>query len=573
MLASLVAGLIAASVVAATTAGAGSGEDAATAQEAALVINEVLYDPVGKDAGFEFVEIFNPAPGPLCLEGWRLETGNGSYEDRWTLEWTGSRDDTVDGRSFFVIGEESVSPAPQGVTDLDLQNGPDACRLLSPGATADLVGWGEHTYSEYYEGNPAAAVPSGESLGRDPDGSDTGRNAVDFKGFDQPSPGDFNHPPCDLALVRAGLSRYADVSASTIDLVCVVTNSGTDPCGRGARIAIEVGPVADSVALSADVLPGGQSRDVLRIESPGSGLHRATFRLRCEGDKRAANDSLGLTFVIPPPPAVINEVMFCPSADDCEWLEILNRSDRALALDGWTIEDSGGRPKAIAAPPLEIEQGRTLVLVEDAAAFARAYGDSEEIAFMRPEDGWPTLNDVNGALGFADALVLRDASGTAVDSIAYGDDWSSAGLSVERIDPGGRSTDAANWSPHYGPGGGSPGRTNSVSFFLPRSGRILDVSPAKFSPDGDGRDDLAAISIRLAGRSVVSLGIYDLNGFLVRRLVDGETMEAGRVTFWDGRNDHGERATVGVYIIAVEVSAVSPGGVHRAKAPVVLLGR
>lgn len=542
------------------------------------MINEVLYDPEGKDAGFEFVEIFNVGSAAISLKGWRLETGNGSYEDRWTLEWTGGDEDTVGPHSFFVIGEESVDPPPQAVADLDLQNGPDACRLLAPAGIegipagiADLVGWGEHIYAEYYEGEPADAVASGASLGRDPDGNDADNNASDLREFDEPSPGGFNHPQCDLGLARAGISRHTGVLGLEVDLVCVVSNAGTSACGLGSGIAVEIGALADSASLSADVPAGQESKFVVRTASPGEGLHRAAFRLNCTSDTRPGNDTLAITFVIPPSPIVINEVMFRPASGDCEWLEVLNRSDRVFSLRGWTIEDSGGRPRAISAKPLAIEPSRMLVLVEDSEAFGRAYGDSNGIEFLRPDGGWPTLNDVDGALGFADALVLRDPSGTAVDSVVYRAGWSLPGVSVERIDPAGPSTGPANWSPHYGPGGGSPGLANSVSFFLPRGGRALDISPARFSPDGDGRDDLAAISVRVGSASAVSLAVYDLNGFLVRRLVDGERIEAGRVTFWDGRDGRGDMAPTGIYIVALQAGAA--GSVQRARAAVVLLRR
>ena len=76
-----------------------------------------------------------------------------------------------------------------------------------------------------------------------------------------------------------------------------------------------------------------------------------------------------------------------------------------------------------------------------------------------------------------------------VDSVAYGAGWAGPGKSVERIDPAGVSPNPANWSPHFGPSSGSPGGTNSVSFHLPTAGRVLTLSAATFSPDGDGMDD------------------------------------------------------------------------------------
>lgn len=39
-----------------------------------LVINEVAFDPVGADAGNEWIEIFNPGPDGVALKGWLLST-------------------------------------------------------------------------------------------------------------------------------------------------------------------------------------------------------------------------------------------------------------------------------------------------------------------------------------------------------------------------------------------------------------------------------------------------------------------------------------------------------------------
>lgn len=549
----------------------GSGEPAA-------VINEVLYDPPGTDTGLEFVEVFNPSGATVRLEGWRLESGNGSYANRWTLEWTGGAGDTISARSFFVVGEEMVTPGPDAVTDLDLQNGPDACRLVSPEGIADVVGWGEHVYREYYEGRPAAQAGSGLSLGRDPDGEDSQDNAADFVELDRASPGDFNHPPCDLAILRAGLSRYAGSSSPDLDINCVIQNMGTEPCGAGATVRASLGAVNAGSPLPESIAPGAQGKVVVRLAGPGEGLHDVRVWLECGSDRWKANDSLWTSVMVPPPPVVINEVMFRPAGSDCEWVEITNRSASPRSLAAWHLADTSGRPRMISDTDLALEAGGFLVLVEDPAAFAAMYGDSgsgdsNRIVFMKPKGGWPTLNDVDGPQGFADALVLKDPFGTTVDSVAYGQDWSRPGVSVERVDPGGSSTAASNWSPHYGSAAGSPGMPNSVALMVPQSESMLSLSPASFTPNGDGRDDMVAISVRLSAERSVRISVFDLNGRLVKRLVDGETVTAKRITFWDGSDDDGAEAPTGIYVVGLEVGAAPGGDTLRAKAVVVLTRR
>jgi len=69
---------------------------AATAGQAALVINELLYDPEGADAGKEFVEIMNTGPYAVTLDGVVLEAGDGSPAGRLGIViWTGSSERAI----------------------------------------------------------------------------------------------------------------------------------------------------------------------------------------------------------------------------------------------------------------------------------------------------------------------------------------------------------------------------------------------------------------------------------------------------------------------------------------------
>ncbi|MFZ1948182.1 MAG: lamin tail domain-containing protein [bacterium] len=534
-----------------------------------VVINEVLYDPAGKDAGLEFVELKNCGGQALALDGWALETGNGSYADRWRREWTGGAEDTLPAGGFFTIGEDMVSPAPDAVAELDLQNGPDACRLLSPAGACDLVGWGDHTYSEYFEGAPAPSATAGSSLGRDPDGTDTDTNGDDFAVFPRPSPGAFNHPRCDLWVSRAGPSRYASMSAATIDLVCLVANGGTAECGADARVWARVGTARDSCLVSSPVPAGETARVILSPPNPGGGLHPITVWLAAAEDAWPANDTLITSLVVPPPPLVVNEIMFKPAGLDCEWIEVLNRSPGDLSLTGWTLEDSGGKARIVTDGEAVMAPGSFLVLVEDPAGFEQVCPESLGCACLRPAGGWPSLNDTDGPLGFADAVCIRDPHGAAVDSVAYRESWARAGVSVERIDPAAVSRDPANWSPHCGHSGGSPGMPNSVAFILPSTGKLMELSAEVISPDGDGHDDVLAIAIRAGG--TVRLRVFDVNGRPVRSLLDGERVESGRVTFWDGRDAGGAAVPVGVYILLAEVTPPGGGGALGAKRPVVVV--
>jgi hypothetical protein len=537
------------------------------------MINEVFYDPAGSDGGYEFVELFNGSPDPVCLAGWQLETGNGSYENRWKLEWTGMNADTMAPHSFWVIGEARVLPTPDFVEDLDLQNGPDGCRLVRADGTQDVVGWGDLIYSEYYEGTPSVRSPSGSSIGRDPDGSDSDDNSVDFRALESPSPGDFNHPPCDLAVERAGLSRYTSTSGADLDIACRIASLGTHGCGEGGSVSAMGAGYAASTLLPYDLDPGQSIRLVVRVPSPGEGIHMLRVWHAHGHDRWHWNDTLTTSIVVRPPPVVINEIMFKPGTHECEWIELLCHGAGQANMRGWTLEDYTGRARSITGEDAAVIGGDYVLLVEDEEVFHLTHPEGGSALTLRPEGGWPTLNDVDGPLDLADVVVIRDSNGTMVDSVAYRQRWSEPGISVERVDPRARSWDSSNWSPHYGGTTGSPGARNSVSFYLPNDGNILSLSPQTFSPDGNGEHDLLAISLRFPAASLTRLSIFDINGRLVTRLIDGEVVEASRTTFWDGTRKDGSNVPMGVYLILLEAEAVSSGSTYGAKAPVILVRR
>ncbi len=537
-----------------------------------VVINEVLYDPDGADAGREFIELYNGTGADICLHYHEVATGNGAHAGRWKSEWQGTRADTIRAGGFFVIGEEAVRPAPDFITSLDLQNGPDACRLDSPGSAADVVGWGAHDFAEYYEGSPATGPAAGSSLGRSPDGIDTGDNSADFSPFPAPSPGDFNHPPFDLAVTRACLSRYAQPGHAALQVISNIANVGGSSCGAGAWVHLACCGCRDSSRLDADIEPGAYRRIAVDIPNVGEGLHGARLWQTHPLDRWHHNDTLATSILIWPAPVVVNEFIFKPASGGCEWVEVLNRSASFVSLEGWTLEDSGGKRRQLAEAGPLLAPGGYLLLVEDEDDFLAAYPGAG-CAALKPAGGWPTLNDTEGPRGYADMVVLRDAFGTRVDSVAYSAAWGKPGRSVERIDSQAKSERASNWSPHYGSSPASPGRPNSVSVTFSEPGGYLKIRPGTFSPDGDGADDLLSVSVEMPAPAVVRLKVFDINGRPFKTLLDGDLVEERRITFWDGSVKDGRPAPIGVYIVLLEASPTGGGRTIHSKMPVVLVRR
>jgi hypothetical protein len=207
------------------------------------VINEVFYNPLGADAGKEFVELYNPGESSLSLDGYVLESGNGANPNDWTVEWASGQGDRILAKGYFLIAESNYSTA-DFLADLDLQNGPDAVRLRKNSTIIDLVGYGSHQYPEYFEKTPAKLAREGFSLARS-DGIDSGNNSFDFS-ESLPSPQSSREDSIAIS-VKVIEPSVGAISASIMD---------DDPLAFGFQVApfpgvAKVVPVAVNLVFSS----------------------------------------------------------------------------------------------------------------------------------------------------------------------------------------------------------------------------------------------------------------------------------------------------------------------------------
>ncbi len=82
---------------------------------------------------------------------------------------------------------------------------------------------------------------------------------------------------------------------------------------------------------------------------------------------------------------------------------------------------------------------------------------------------------------------------------------------------------------------------------LPRVHALLANRPNPFNPE-------TAIDYELPGAEKVVLEIYNLQGQLVRQLVDGMRSGGRHRAVWDGRDARGKRVGSGIYFYRLETS-------------------
>jgi len=508
---------------------------AACAPPGRAIVAEVYYDAIGDDSGHEFVELMNPGAVAVALDGLRLEAGDGAGPGRWSLEWTGGALDSIAPGGRFVIGGARVEPPPQALATLDLQNGPDAVRLVWPDGAVEVVGWGAHAHAEYFCVAPAADAPSGSSLARVPDAADLGGNAADFRAA-APSPGRANQSRRNLALLAGSLAispewpdpghaataigRLANAGVDTIgvgELTLGVEIEGLDTPGAAparARGAARIArPASDQPPVLGPlvILPG----DTLTYEIPLDPLEAGGHRLRVTAsvprDEVPGDDRDTLRFLVGPGPLAVTEIQFHPEDGEGEWVEVRNRAPAPLDPAEFTLSDRGsarGVPRDGLGP---LPPDSLAVLAQDRAALLAAHPalDPARVWQVSP---WAALNNSDDSAGVADIVVIRDRDGLAGERIAYQARGVPGGVPIEWRDHA--------WLPGLDPRGSplAPPRT------LPPASRRLELAPSRV-PAGAGR-------VRLAWalpwpRARIRADLYDLDGRRIAELLP-ESGAAGR---------------------------------------------
>jgi hypothetical protein len=84
----------------------------------------------------------------------------------------------------------------------------------------------------------------------------------------------------------------------------------------------------------------------------------------------------------------------------------------------------------------------------------------------------------------------------------------------------------------------------------------LEVSPATFTPNGDGINDQLQVSyilLRALQQVPVDLSLYDLSGRLVRKLQNNGAINGPQLLVWDGRDDSGNTVPPGLYLLRLSI--------------------
>ena len=165
----------------------------------------------------------------------------------------------------------------------------------------------------------------------------------------------------------------------------------------------------------------------------------------------------------------------------------------------------------------------------------------------------PSLNNDSGN------VTLINPEGMTIDSFDYDEGMhyslidDTEGVSLERISASTNTTNRDNWtSAAESARFATPGYENSNNYAL--LGQDDFIVNERFSPDGDGFEDLMILSYNLEKTGfIANFKIYDAAGFVINQIATSELLGTQGIITWDGTNFDGIISNLGIYIVVGEL--------------------
>jgi len=524
-----------------------------------VVIDEIMADPTPQISlpSNEWIELKNISANPINLQNWRIgdATGQSGPMPNFVLQ----------PDSFVIVCTGSAVAAMQAygrvisVTSFpSLDNDGDQLFLKSnTGLTIHAVIYSISWYQNAVKSdggwtlemidtkNPCAGVSNWKASTDTKGGSPGIKNPVDAVNNDQSLPSVKNV----FAIDNLNIVVVFDEPVDSLKGATVANYSING--GLSIQSATSVSPLFDKVQLRLNSAMQANTVYTITVNNVTDCKNNSI------GSKNKAKiglpvDAVGMEMII-------NEILFNPKSGGSDYVEFYNRSNKIFDANRLYVanRNSSGTissTRLLSAIPYYVFPGDYIVVTEDAINLSLDYlVQNPDAVFV--VSSLPSFPDDEGD------VILLNFQGAVVDEVKYKDDWQFAllddpeAVSLERIDPDGVSQDAYNWHSAASTAGyGTPTYKNSQYKLLQSINAAIEVTPKVFSPDNDGRDDIATIQYKTTEPGyVANLTICDANGRPVRNLVKNGTLGLQGYWVWDGLDEKRLKLPVGTYILFTEI--------------------
>ena len=523
-----------------------------------IIISEFMADPsptVGLPAS-EWIELKNCSSQPVSLQNWRITDANGqsgpfpSYilqPDSFLIICSSS--------ALAAMSQSGTAIAVSSFPSLDNEGewialkSPDGRIIHSVNYTSDWYGnalkkEGGWSLEMIDTRNPCSGKSNWTASIHPAGGSPGKQNSNNASNQDMEAPRLLRSYLTDSVTIRLVFDEPLDSAAAA-----VIT-----------QYSISQGISINQVSTVAPLFQEVQ----LKLSSPLP--YNTVFTLKaegipdCNGNRlTVAETKAGRAQDPVPGQIVVNEILFNPVPNGEDYVEIYNHGNQVADLSRLFIanRNSSGAVssiKELTAVPFYIYPGEYIVFTEAPDRLPLFYMvrfPDRVLSISSP----PSFPDEEGT------VLLLNGQGAIIDEVKYNKDWhfklisNDEGVALERMDPGGASGNPGNWHSAASTAGyGTPGYENSQYRTTDTAIGQIEVSPAIFSPDNDGRDDLALIQYRLQESGyVANLVIFDVAGKPVRNLVRNALLGRTGSWTWDGLDDNRRSLPLGHYIVMAEL--------------------
>jgi len=271
----------------------------------------------------------------------------------------------------------------------------------------------------------------------------------------------------------------------------------------------------------------------------------------------------------------INEVLFNPYPEGADFVELVNCSDKKIALNRLklaTRNDTLGLKQIYRVSESRdlLAPGKYLLCTADSLGVTAFYFSECPACFVEMPS-FPAFSNDEGY------VVLLGENNQVLDEFRYSESMHSAflnyreGVSLERVSCAEPANQPGNWySASENSGFATPGYKNSQA----GKGNRLSVvfEPESFSPNNDGYNDEYIISYFLPEPGyAANIWIFDTSGAFVFQLGKNELLGTEGQIAWNGCDETGSRLPFGAYVVVAELFNLK-GDVKRFKDAVVLTG-
>ena len=541
-----------------------------------IVINEIMADPepcVGLPA-YEYIELYNATNHAINLKDWSITIGN--------TEKIITQDIDIQADSFLILCKEEAIPFLSeygecvGFTTFSIPNSGSLISLFE--------------FHKFLVNN----VRFDQSCYRDKDKSDGGWS---LEQIDPHSPcletENWRASTCNLG-GTPGKTNSVDaeiIVAPDIDYVSVLSSNSIEIFFNQKMMSSSLANVDNYIITEFEShpylsIPSEDSQKSVTLVFQQDFADNRFYNISVLNSENCmgvpvldgCNHAFGLPGRAVWGDVVINEILFDPISPAADYVEIYNKSDKALNISDLQlgiIKTSFPNPpdttiKAITTEQRQLLPDQYLLLTTTPETIGVQYECSTKSFFgMSSFPSYPNSG----------ATVVLFFNDTIIDCMSYSDDShypllaETKGVALERVSPYISSADPENWHSAAAPLYGTPGYQNSVFVDSQDDSADITIIPAVFSPDGDGFDDVAVLNLSDFGNDYTAkITIFDSSGRFVRDLVNCQTIATQSQFVWNGLDENGRIVPVGIYVVFIEVFDTQ-GDIKRFKKAVVVAAK